>query len=51
MEFIQFALYIVVPLCIPALMWWGVLHTERTSIERSKRESEERMGGPFIGYS
>lgn len=51
MEFIQFALYIVGALSIPALMWWGVLHTERRSIEESKRQGEELMGGPYVKRS
>jgi hypothetical protein len=29
-------------------MWWGVLYTERRSIEESKRQGEELMGGPYV---
>jgi hypothetical protein len=50
-EYGHFALYILGALSIPALMWCGVLYTERRSKQESKRQAEERMGGPFIGYS
>jgi hypothetical protein len=46
----QFALYVLGALSIPALMWLGVLYTERRSEREAKREGEELMGGPYIGY-
>ena len=47
-QYVQFGLYILGALSIPALMWLGVLHTERRSIEESKRQGEELMGGPYV---
>jgi hypothetical protein len=47
-DYVQFALYILGALSIPAVMVWGTFRLGRRSRAESRRQAEERMGGPYI---
>ena len=47
-KYLEFVLYVAGVLAIPAVAWWAILRTERKSIEKSRRQGEELMGGPYV---
>lgn len=47
-NYVQFGLYILGVLAIPAGYWLLTMREERRSEAESKRQGEELMGGPYI---
>jgi hypothetical protein len=49
-DYLQFGLYVLGVLAIPGCYWLLTKREERRSEREAKREGEELMGGPYIGY-